>query len=309
MGFRQIYIQEAKKISTSDNCLDVFRGEGKKPLSFPLEDLDLVFVEDPEAVVSSNLLTALSKYGIAMIFCGSDYLPATEVIPFNGHYLQSQMLSLQIDFLPSKKNKLWEFIIKQKITNQLKVLEETTNDEKTYLEMKGYLSNIKFGDEKNMEGLAARAYFRTLYGPDFIRFGNSPISSALNYGYSILTGAVIRSVAFSGLNDNLGIWHCNVKNANNLSCDLVEPFRQVVDYYVFNHLSELTIPLSKDIRHSLINLLNYYVLVNGKQYQVSYAISLLVEDYVEYLKNSDISLVGLPIFYVNEETRDGQGIL
>ena len=184
--------------------------------------------------------------------------------------------------------------------NQMNVIDKTTCDMFTYNRLKDYCLQVKFGDEKNMEGQAAREYFRSLFGQNFIRFSESPISAALNYGYSILTGAVIRSVAFSGLNDNLGIWHHSAQNANNLSCDLVEVFRAVVDYYVYNHLSSLTIPLSIDIRKGLVNLLNYYVIVNNKKYQVSYAIGLLVNDYVEYLKNGKIENVSMPEFFVNE---------
>ncbi len=302
MGFRQIYIKEAKKLSTSDNCLDIIKGEGKTDVSFPLEDLDLIFVEDPNVVVTSRLLSQLSKYGISMIFCGPNYLPATITVPMNGHYLQSSLLDLQLKLLPSKKNKFWETIIKAKINNQMKVLENTNNDVETFLRLKEYCSQVKFGDEKNMEGQAAKEYFKALFGSDFIRFSDTAISSALNYGYSILTGAIIRTVAFAGLNDNLGIWHHSSQNANNLSCDLVEPFRPIVDYCVYNNLNSLTLPLSMEIRKKLVNLLNYYVLVDGKKYQVSYAISLLVNDYVNYLKDGDIEHVKMPSFFVNDAT-------
>lgn len=300
MGFRQLYIKEAKKLSFSNNSLIVNKDDKKEPLSFSLEDVDLVFVEDPNTIITARLIAETANYGVSIIFCGNNYLPATTTIPINGHYLQSNMLNLQLNLLPSKKNKFWETIIKQKIINQMNVIDKTTCDMFAYNRLKDYCLQVKFGDEKNMEGQAAREYFRSLFGQNFIRFSESPISAALNYGYSILTGAVIRSVAFSGLNDNLGIWHHSAQNANNLSCDLVEVFRAVVDYYVYNHLSSLTIPLSIDIRKGLVNLLNYYVIVNNKKYQVSYAIGLLVNDYVEYLKNGKIENVSMPEFFVNE---------
>lgn len=302
MGFRQIYIKEAKKLSLNNNCLIVNRGDAKEPLSFPLEDLDLIFVEDPNAVVTARLISESAKHGVSLIFCGANYLPVAETIPINGHYLQSSLLDLQIGLLPSKKNKFWETIIKQKIANQIEVINAANCDIDAIGKLKEYQSQVKFGDEKNMEGQAAKEYFKSLYGPDFTRFGDSSITCALNYGYSVITGAVIRSVAFSGLNDNLGVWHHSAQNANNLSCDLVEVFRAVVDYYVYDHLDCLTIPLSMDIRRGLVNLLNYYVEIGGKKYQVSYAIGLLVNMYVDYLRNGDISQISLPKFFVNEES-------
>lgn len=300
MGFRQLYIKEAKKLSLGNNSLLVFKDNNVEPLSFSLEDIDLIFVEDPNVVITARLITETANFGVSIILCGNNYLPTATTIPINGHYLQSNMLNLQLNLLPSKKNKFWETIIKQKITNQMNVIDKTTCDMTTYSRLKDYCFQVKFGDEKNMEGQAAKEYFKSLFGQNFIRFGESPISAALNYGYSILTGAVIRSVAFAGLNDNLGIWHHSAQNANNLSCDLVEVFRAVVDYYVYNHLDSLTTPLSIEIRKDLVNLLNYYVLVNNKKYQVTYAIGLLVNDYVEYLKNGKIEDVHMPEFFVNE---------
>lgn len=300
MGFRQLYIKEAKKLSLGNNSLLVFKDNNAEPLSFSLEDIDLIFVEDPNVVITARLITETANFGVSIILCGSNYLPTATTIPINGHYLQSNMLNLQLNLLPSKKNKFWETIIRQKITNQMNVIDKTTCDMTTYSRLKDYCFQVKFGDERNMEGQAAKEYFKSLFGQNFIRFGESPISAALNYGYSILTGAVIRSVAFAGLNDNLGIWHHSAQNANNLSCDLVEVFRAVVDYYVYNHLDSLTTPLSIEIRKDLVNLLNYYVLVNNKKYQVTYAIGLLVNDYVEYLKNGKIEDVHMPEFFVNE---------
>lgn len=303
MGFRQIYISEASRLSSCDKQLVVYRKE-KEPISLPIEDLDVVFLEDPNAVISSRLMVDLAKSGVALIVCGPDYLPSAESLPFNGYYKQSEMLSLQMKFLPSKKNKLWETIIKAKISNQMKVLEKTVNHEKTFLLMKDYLDQVKFGDERNMEGLAAKAYFRALFGGSFIRFGDSPISAALNYGYSIFTGLLIRTCAFNGLNGNLGIWHNNMQNANNLACDLVEPFRPVVDFYIFNHLSQLAVPLSKETRRDLINLVNENVLIEGRKYQVSYAMTMLVNDFSEYLRSGDISCVHMPSFLTKEISQD-----
>lgn len=301
MGFRQIYISNASKLSVSDKQLIINR-LNSDPLSFPIEDLDVVFLEDPNSVVSTRLMTELSKCGVSLIVCGPDYLPTAITLPFDGYYKQTENLKRQIALLPSKRNKIWEVIIKTKIRNQARVIECTSQDEYVHDELLDYLKNVKFGDENNMEGSAARVYFRSLFGPTFIRFGDTPISSALNYGYSILTGAVIRSCAFSGLNGNLGIWHDNASNANNLACDLVEPFRPVVDYFVYKNIASLTVPLSKEIRKGLIDLLNSYVMIDKRRYQVSYAIGLLVNNYVEYLETGDISCVHPPEFFHQGDT-------
>ncbi len=304
MGFRQVYIKTAKKLSLKNNSLLIYKGEDKDELSLPLEDIDLIFVEDPNVVITAHLLSKAARNGVSLIICGDDYLPSAQSIPINGHYLQSEILNLQLSLLPSKKNKFWETIIKAKILNQMSVINACNCDMLTYSRMKEYLSQVKFGDEKNMEGLAAKEYFKALFGANFVRFSDSPISAALNYGYSILTSAVIRSVAVAGLNDNLGIWHHSSQNANNLSCDLVEAFRPIVDYYVFQNMERLITPLPMEIRKGLLNLLNSYILIQDKKYQVFYAITLLINEYVEYLKHGNIDNVYMPMIYFDEKTQD-----
>ena len=293
MGYRKLYIKNASKLFLHDNNLGIAKEDGSE-LFFPLEDLDLIFLEYPNAIVTTRLLSELKQFGVSIVFCGNDFKPASMVIPITGHYLQSEMLDLQLKLLPSKKNKLWETIIKQKIANQMVVLKNTVNNPDTFEFLKKCSQEVKFGDEKNMEGIAARKYFKTLFGEDFIRFSESPISAALNYGYSVFTSSLIRTVAFNGLNDVLGIWHASKKNGNNLSCDFVEPFRPVVDYYVYSNISSLALPLPTFIRQGMVNLLNEQMVVRGKKYQVSYAMSILVNDFVQYMRSGDITVVGMP---------------
>ena len=63
--------------------------------------------------------------------------------------------------------------------------------------------------------------------------GQSGINAMLNYGYTILRSAVIRSIVAAGLHPSLGIHHCNQYNAMRLADDLMEPFRPLVDFCVY----------------------------------------------------------------------------
>lgn len=292
---RRIYIEKAKKLSFSDNSIIIAKDDDKV-LVFPLEDLDLVFLEDPNTLISSCLLTEMAKKGVSLVCCGRNYLPQCQVLPLNCHYEKAGHLKAQIELLPYKKKKLRETIVKTKIKNQINVISATIDDDECLVRLKNYLDNVKPGDEKNMEGVAAREYFSKLFGEDFIRFSDSPLSIALNYGYSIIASAVIRQVAFSGLEDNLGIWHDAIQNSNNLSYDLIEPFRQVVDFFVYSHQDEINLPLSHEIKIGFINLLKQVVFINGKYCKLNYAIELAVNSFVEYLDSGDIKSIQLPLY-------------
>ncbi|MFR8248908.1 MAG: CRISPR-associated endonuclease Cas1 [Lachnospiraceae bacterium] len=55
---------------------------------------------------------------------------------------------------------------------------------------------------------------------------------ALNYGYSLLLSTFNRCVVANGYITQLGLFHDNVFNQFNLACDLMEPFRPIVDMKV-----------------------------------------------------------------------------
>ena len=64
---------------------------------------------------------------------------------------------------------------------------------------------------------------------DFSRRSDHPLNAVLNYGYTILLSAFNREIAACGYATQLGLHHDNVFNQFNLSSDLMEPFRILID--------------------------------------------------------------------------------
>ena len=293
---RHLYLQSATFLKFKDNSIVIEKGEPATVFSFPLEDFDLIFLEDSKASITARLITECAEKGVSIVFCDKNFLPNAQVSPLHGHYNQTANIKLQLDLLPYKKKKMWEALVRRKIENQISVLQATTDDDVAIERLRGYLKNVKPGDEHNMEGVAAREYFASLFGGDFVRFSESPLSSALNYGYSIIASCIIRQVAMAGLLDNLGIWHDAAQNANNLSYDLIEPFRQVVDYFVYSHRSEIAFPLSKELKLGMVGLLDATVSVDGMNLKVHYAVEKEVNGFVAYLKSGALDSVSLPVY-------------
>ena len=96
-----------------------------------------------------------------------------------------------------------------------------------------YTGQIELADATNREGHAAKVYFNALFGMDFTRSADIPINAALNYGYSMILSAFNREVCANGYLTQLGIFHDNMFNHFNLSSDLMEPFRVLVDRMVY----------------------------------------------------------------------------
>jgi len=294
MSYRQIYIRKTEYLSLKNESLCIKKRNDSEELFVPLEDISSILIEDPRTTITVSLLTELSKNGVSTFLCDNTYLPNTQILPLNVHYNQLGVYNKQISLIDSCKNRLWQKIIKAKIHNQKLVASFTSNNEHDIAMLNRYELDVKLNDKDNREGIASKVFFTSLFGHDFIRFSSSHISNALNYGYTILHGAIVRSLVVYGFNTFLGIWHDSNQNAFNLASDFIEPFRPIVDYYCYWKQNSIENPLSSDNRKGLINLLNEKVKINNKLCNIEYAIESVVKSYLSYLDNRLISTLLMP---------------
>lgn len=294
MGFRQIYIEDSAELSLCNDNIKVKKNE--KSFLLPISDIDLIFIENPYVSLTTRLATQLSKNNVTLIMCDEKYIPGSILLPLNGSNNQIEIFTLQIEQLPSKKDKLWEYIIRQKIINHSLVIKLIFKDLQ-YLEFYEYSKNIKSCDKTFIEGSEARFYFRRLFGQKFIRHQDDEINLALNYGYSIINSAIIRTLVASGIDPKIGVHHDNKKNFFNLASDLLEPYRAFVDYYVYKNKDFIGEPLSRHIRLGLIDLLNQEVQINNIKTTLSNSIKIMIYSFIDYLKSGEIKDIKLVSFY------------
>jgi len=288
VGYRQIIIKKSEKIHFKDNQL-IIEKEGNSS-KVPLEDINYVLIEDSTTILTTRLLAEFGKNAISLIICDEKFEPTSIMYPYNYHFKQLEVFYHQLEISEEIKNEFWNQIVKRKIENSVRVLEMTSKDELPITKLTQYIEEVVDGDSKNREGLAAKMYFRSIFGSDFIRFYDDNINAALNYGYTILASAVIRNLAVFGLNTYLGVHHNSKINNFNLAYDFLEPYRSIVDKFVYDNKDEIIYPLSFEFRKSLINLLNKEVLHNDKKYTVEYSIGLLIKSYIKSFSTGDVKL-------------------
>ncbi len=288
MGYRQVVIKKCEKINLKDRQLIV--NKDNNSYKVPLEDINFVLLEDNTTTITSKILAAFGEEGICLIVCDNKYEPISIMYPYNYHFKQLENIEKQLSLDDASKKIIWKEIVKAKIENEIAVLCKCTQDEKVINKLSQYIKEIKDGDETNREGLAAKIYFRSLFGSEFIRFYDDAINSALNYAYQIVKSSIIRTLSIYGLNSYLGVNHKSKVNNFNLVYDLIEPYRAIVDLYVYNIKDNLTIPLSFEIRKELINILNIPVLINNMKCTLEYSIEVLIKSYIKTIGIGEISL-------------------
>lgn len=288
MGYRQVIIKKSEKLHFKDNQLIIDKDESS--IKVPLEDISYILIEDSSTILTTRLLAELGKNAISLIVCDEKFEPTSIMYPYNYHFKQLDVFSHQLEIDDSIKNKFWNQIVKRKIENSIRVLEMTSKEEFPISKLTEYINEITDGDSKNREGLAAKMYFRSLFGSDFIRFYDDNVNAALNYGYTIIASAIIRNLAVYGLNTYLGIHHSSKINNFNLAYDFLEPYRSVVDKFVYDNQDDIVLPLSFEFRKKLINLLNKEVLHQNKKYTIEYSIGLLIKSYIKSFSSGEIKL-------------------
>lgn len=288
MGYRQVIIKKSEKLHFKDKQLII--DKDNQSTKIPLEDINYILIEDSSTIITTRLLAELGKNAISLIVCDERFDPTSIMYPYNYHFKQLDVFTHQLEIDDSIKNEFWNQIVKRKIENSIRVLEMTSKEEFPISKLNEYINEVIEGDSKNREGLAAKIYFRSIFGSDFIRFYDNNINAALNYGYTILASAIIRNLAVYGLNTYLGIHHNSKINNFNLAYDFLEPYRSVIDKFVYDNKDDIVLPLSFEFRKKLINLLNKEVLHQNKKYTIEYSISLLIKSYIKSFSTGEIKL-------------------
>jgi len=245
-----------------------------------IEDISNIMVESDGVQISSHALRELAANGTTVFFCDATHLPCGVLLPLSTHSRQLKILQSQLSLKKPLKKRLWQKIIQRKITNQAECL-RISNNQHGYKELQALANKVQSGDSTHIESQAALKYFRLLFGNKFRRRNQSTskdidiINSALNYGYSIIRGAIARTLVVYGFEPSLGLFHHNETNRFNLADDLLEPFRPLVDLYTYvNVHGDKLMPLHK---RNLFGLLNYELQSGNENHSVVYSIERLVK--------------------------------
>lgn len=289
MGFRTLEISHAAEIHIKEGQLEIATEEGT--IYVPIEDLSQIMVHGANIRLSTMDLSILSQNKVSLMTLDDRYLPTAIVLPFEGHTRQSKLMHAQVNTTHEKYLKLWIQIIKQKIRNQSRALSIMGLDGAEMVAE--YVSAVNEESVDYCESLAAKEYF-SYYHEGFNRRSEDPINSRLNYGYAVVRSAIARKLVATGFHPTFGIHHNSQLNAFNLTDDLIEPYRAMVDLVVHSNLSS-NIQLTKSERKELAHILYNACLIDGVKVNVMSAIDVMVESLKRILLDESDEELKLPM--------------
>ncbi len=287
MGFRTLVVSRRCKLDYKMGYMELRAEETKKVL---LSDLEMLIIENPAVSLTGILLEKLMAEKVKVIFCDSKRNPQSELVPYYGSHDCSRKLKTQLEWSREIKGEVWTAIVYEKIRKQEEFLKEIGHCDESML-LQQYMNELEFRDSTNREGHSAKVYFNALFGMKFTRNDNVPINAALNYGYSLILSAVNREIAANGYLTQMGLFHDNIYNQFNLSCDLMEPFRVIVDRFVYHNQFE---QFETEEKHFLLQILQTEVGIDNTKQYLSNAIKIYVKSIFDALNENDVSQI---LFY------------
>lgn len=218
--------------------------------TIPVEDIGIVIIDNKQITITQALIEKLLENDCAVITCDRRSMPHGMLLPLEGHSIQQERYTEQLNASVPLRKQLWQQTIVRKIENQCAILQTYTNCETG--NMTQWAGNVRSGDADNLEARAAAYYWANIFPefPDFSRKhdGDYP-NNFLNYGYAILRAIIARALVSGGFLPTLGIHHHNRYNAYCLADDIMEPYRPIVDDKVKQIIAKF--PNEKELTKSI----------------------------------------------------------
>lgn len=295
MGHRIVYIEKCEYLRLYlDNLKVDFKND---ELLFPISDIQVLVIDNYKSTMSIPLINKLTENNVCVVVCGIDHLPQSYLLPMNGHFAQSGNIMKQTSWSKEAKELLHQLIIKAKIQNQITVLKRNNKSQDVIQKLLQFKKEVDLGDSTNREGLAAKLYFREMFGNDFIRMEEDVVNAGLNYGYSIFRSLITSIVVAKGYLPNIGLFHRGKQNMFNLSDDIIEVFRPIVDHYVLNNMID-DILFKQEHKEALIELTAKKIDIDDRKQTVSNAIYVYIESIIKTIDSLNINDFIFPLPYL-----------
>lgn len=296
-----LYVEKRNFVSSNKHGIKAVNIVDKSEQYFAYEDVGMIIFDNVQSYFSEKLIRKCVQHNIVLLFCDEQHSPLLLLDNVYGQSRRFKILGNQISLPAKAKGRIWHKIVVAKIENQARCLEllERPKDEVGLI--RSSKKNVVNNDEHNTEAYAARMYFQYLFGKGFKRGRyDDLINASLNYGYAVLRMLIRKEIVAHGLEPSFGVNHISEENPFNLSDDLIEAYRPIVDLWiieqVLNSASEVDNELTLERKQMIIRVLLEKCVIADKVYHLGDAIKLTVDSYLNCLTTKSASGLKLPSF-------------
>lgn len=240
--YRSIYVINCihdRDLRVSNGELLLEDAEESKTLTkLPFQKILALFIVG-HIRITTPLIDKCKKFNVALIVVNQGFRP----VFYWANSAEANFLLRQKQYQFSKEDiSIAKVLVENKINNQIIALQKTRKtDEITKLTIKSCrecVEKLKAIDHYNglmgIEGLASKYYFEAFFQDmDWAarkpRVKSDAINATLDIGYTILFNYIECFVRMFGFDPYVGVYHRLWYKRKSLICDLMEPFRCIVD--------------------------------------------------------------------------------
>lgn len=296
MSWRTVIIEKGEYLRLRlDNLLVK---KGKEEYTIPLEDINIILIENLDAILTTRLLDACTQHNITVVTCDYKHQPVGIYYGLNTNSRSSKILRQQLEWTKEFKDNVWAEIVKHKILNQRDLLIKQKLKTSDVDLLSNYIENIELGDTTNREGHAAKVYFNNLFGNEFTRQDDDVLNACLNYIYAVVRALFTRLIVVHGFSGMIGVHHKSEYNNFALVDDLMEPFRPFCDDYVLSITTSESI-FDLDMRVMLVDFLNRKFIYKNQKVLMANIIERYVHSFIRYCQSGDLDKIDFPYLCEN----------
>lgn len=240
--YRSIYVincihDRDLRVSNGELLLEDLE-ESKTLTKLPFQKILALFIVG-HIRITTPLIDKCKKYNVALIVVNQSFRP----VFYWANAAEANFLLRQKQYqFPKEDISIAKVLVENKINNQIIALQKTRKtDELTKLAIKSCkecVEKLKTTNEYNgvmgIEGLASKCYFEAFF-QDLNwkvrkpRIKCDAVNATLDIGYTILFNYIECFVRMFGFDPYAGVYHRLWFKRKSLICDLMEPFRCLVD--------------------------------------------------------------------------------
>jgi CRISP-associated protein Cas1 len=229
--------ENTKKLKFKNSNLVLADSEGKILLQHSCHRIFMVFIYG-EFSITSVLIKNAKKYAIPIVFLNYSLKPYFSIIPDN----KGNFLLRKKQYNNSFELDIAKHIVRNKVRNQLQLMMslryKTATEKESIENIKRSLSNVSSSQNSQellgVEGTASKIYFETFFkNLDFNgrrpRCKSDIFNLLLDIGYHYLFNFIEANLELYGFDTYCGFYHKFFFQRKSLVCDIIEPFRCIID--------------------------------------------------------------------------------
>ena len=230
-----ISAEEPRSLSVRSGELLLSDKSGTTQTRFPFQKIAAIFIAG-SCTLSSPMLEKLSGNAVPLCLMKASLRP----VLWMAHMAEANYLLRKKQYALSNEDiSVARVLIANKIENQGSLLRRLPCKDESSLERidalkDGALSSADYTTLMKTEAHAAKLFFRTWFASlrwssRKPRLKSDPVNAALDIGYTVLFNYIEANLRLFGFDLYVGVFHREWFRRKSLVCDMMEPFRCIID--------------------------------------------------------------------------------